>query len=78
MRSIKEECLHRVIPMGERHFRKAMHEFVEHCHRERKHQGLDNELIDGPSPSRSDGRIRRRQRLGDLLNYYYRYYRAAA
>ena len=51
VRSIKEECLNRVIPMGERHFRRAMHEFVEHYHRERNHQGLDNELIDGdPSP----------------------------
>jgi hypothetical protein len=36
-----------MIPLGERHFRKAMHEFVEHYHRERNHQGLDNELIDG-------------------------------
>jgi transposase InsO family protein len=49
VRSIKEECLHCVIPMGERHFRRAIHEFVEHYHRERNHQGLDNELIDGHS-----------------------------
>jgi hypothetical protein len=30
VRSIKEECLNRMIPLGERHFRRAMHEFVEH------------------------------------------------
>jgi transposase InsO family protein len=72
VRSIKDECLNRVIPMGERHLRRAVHEFVEHYHRERNHQGLDNELIDGPSSPRNDGRIRRRQRLGGLLNYYCR------
>jgi putative transposase len=30
VRSIKDECLNRVIPMRERHFRRALHEFVEH------------------------------------------------
>jgi hypothetical protein len=44
-----------------------MHEFVEHYHHERNHQGLDNELIDGHSLRVSAGRIRRRQRLGGLL-----------
>jgi hypothetical protein len=57
---------------GERHFRKAMHEFVEHYHRERNHQGLDNELIDGHPSAVDAGRIRRHQRLGGLLNYYCR------
>jgi hypothetical protein len=33
---------------------------------------LDNELIDGHSPPEPASRIRRRQRLGGLLNYYYR------
>ena len=47
-----------------------MPEYVEHYHRERNHQGLENELIDGaPSLERSH-RIRRRQRLGGILNYY--------
>src|SRR5262249_60022539 len=47
VRSIKEECLERLIPIGERHFRRAMTEFVEHYHAERNHQGLDNRLICG-------------------------------
>jgi transposase InsO family protein len=45
VRSIKEECLNRMIPLGERHFRRALAEFVAHYHHERNHQGLDNELI---------------------------------
>lgn len=32
VRSIKEECLNRVIPLRERHFRRTVHEFVEHYH----------------------------------------------
>ena len=46
-RAIKEECLDRMIPLGERHFRRAVAEFVAHYHCERNHQGLDNELIAG-------------------------------
>jgi transposase InsO family protein len=70
VRSIKHECLNRVIPFGERHLRRTIAEYVEHYHRERNHQGLENELIDGaPSLERSH-RIRRRQRLGGILNYY--------
>jgi Integrase core domain len=48
VRSIKGECLARLIPFGERHFRRAVAEFVAHYHRERNHQGLNNELIEGP------------------------------
>ena len=33
VRSIKEECLDRMIPLGERHFRRAVAEFVDHYHR---------------------------------------------
>ena len=72
VRSIKHECLNQVIPFGERHLRRPLAEFVEHYHRDRNHQGLDNELIDGVSSTRNATGIRRRQRLGGLLNYYCR------
>ena len=61
-----------MIPVGERHFRRAIAEFVAHYHCERNHQGLDNELIAG-APMRDRGnRVSRRSRLGGLLNYYER------
>ena len=72
VRSIKDECLHRMIPFGERHLRRTIAEYVEHYHRERNHQGIKNELIAGGPPTVPVGRIRRRPRLGGLLNYYYR------
>ena len=70
VRSIKEECLNRVIPFGERHFRRTIAEYVEHYQRERNHQGLGHELLDRAPLIDGADRIRRRQRLGGLLNYY--------
>jgi transposase InsO family protein len=73
VRSIKSECLDRVILLGERHLRQTIREFMEHYHRERNHQGLRNELIEtSPTGETSNCRIRRRPRLGGLLNYYAR------
>ncbi len=71
VRSIKHECLNRVIPFGERHLRRTIAEYVEHYHRERNHQGLANELIEGAPAVARVGRIRCRPRLGGLVNYYY-------
>jgi putative transposase len=70
VRSIKEECLDPIIPLGERHFRHALTEFVEHYHRERNHQGLHNRLIAGTPAIERTSRVRRRPRLGGLLNFY--------
>ena len=72
VRSIKDECLSWVIPFGERHLRRTIAEYVEHYHRERNHQRLDNALIDGTPQIDDVTRIRRRMRLGGLLNCYVR------
>ena len=52
VRSIKAECLSRVMPFGERHLRRMLTEFVEYYHGERNHQGLGNERIDRAPPPR--------------------------
>jgi len=72
VRSIKHECLHRVIPFGERHLRRTIIEYLAHYHGERNHQGVGNELLCGHAPSRSSGPVRRRERIGGILNYYHR------
>jgi putative transposase len=73
VRTIKESCLERVILFGEGSLRKAIYQFVEHYHRERNHQGLDNRLIiEDETGFASSGSIQCRQRLGGMLNYYYR------
>jgi transposase InsO family protein len=72
VRSIKEECLDRVIPMGEAALLAHLKEFVAHYHRERNHQGLGNRLFVGTPTADAAGRVHRSQRLGGLLNYYQR------
>ena len=72
IRSIKTECLDRVVPLGERHLCHLVREFVDHYHRERNHQGIGNELIERPLVQRTGGPVRRRWRVGGVLNYYYR------
>ena len=70
VRSIKDECLDRMILFGEAHLRRAIDQYLEHYHAERNHQGLGNELIDGGL--NTVGEIRSRERLGGLLRYYHR------
>jgi transposase InsO family protein len=73
VRSVKEECLSRLILFGEVSLRHALTQYVEHFHHERNHQGKGNVLL---FPGVSQGRVcqgpmRCRQRLGGLLKYYY-------
>ena len=72
VRSVKEECLCKVILFGERSLRRALSEYVEHYHAERNHQGKSNVLL---FPRRADtcrdGPFQCRERLGGLLRYYH-------
>ena len=73
VRSIKNECLKKVIFMGETSLRRAIGEYMAHYHEERNHQGLGNSLIRPAAPCAGNAAmIQRRSRLGGMLNYYYR------
>ena len=72
-RSLKSECLDRMIVFGRKSLEKAVEEYVEHYHTERNHQGLGNELIEPDHHAGSVvGRIPCRERLGGMLKYYHR------
>ena len=73
VRSIKEECLDRMILLGERSLRHALHEYEIHYLQERNHQGLDNQLLEPPkaAPSHTQA-VQRRERLGGMLSFYHR------
>jgi len=74
VRSVKEECLSRLILFGEASLRHALTHYVEHVHHERHHQGKGNMLL-FPAVSQDpahEGPIRCRERLGGLLKYYER------
>jgi putative transposase len=72
VRSIRAECLDRLILFGERRLFRALDEFVAHYHRERNHQGLGNELITPETRPLRGTHVRCRERLGGLLRYYHR------
>ena len=72
-RSLKDECLSRMIFFGEKSLRRAVTAFLENYHAERNHQGLDNQIIEpGDEVGSVTGTIESRERLGGLLKYYYR------
>jgi putative transposase len=72
VRSIKEECLGRMIFFGEASLRRALREYVVHYNAERPYQGLGNRIIDRPSEPRSSSLrlITGHDRLGGLLRHY--------
>jgi transposase InsO family protein len=73
VRSVKEECLSKVILFGERSLRRALREYVEHFHAERNHQGKGNVLLFPPNTDRyCEGPVRGRERLDGLLRHYHR------
>jgi putative transposase len=73
VRSIKEECLGKMIFVGQASLRRAIGEFMTHFHEERNHQGLENRLIRrSAAVAANDPVIHRRARLGGMLRYYHR------
>lgn len=73
VRSIKEECLSRMMFFGQASLEHAVRPYMTHYHTERNHQGLENRL---PWPTSISAlphhTVRRRQRLGGMLSYYHR------
>ena len=77
VRSIKEECLDRMMFFSSLQLRHAITQYMAHYHEERNHQGMANQLIEGGKeeaggPQRECGEVERRRRLGGLLNFYHR------
>jgi putative transposase len=74
VRSVKEECLARLILFGERSLRHALSEYGSHYHQKRPHQGKDNVVLMPAANDRQqrDSPIQCRERLGGLLKYYHR------
>jgi len=74
VKSVKEECLSRVILFGERALWHALRNYTTHYHKERNHQGKGNVLLMPLSRhvGQREGSIHCQERLGGLLKYYYR------
>ena len=75
VRSVKQECLSRLILFGEGSLRRALTDFLGHYHLERNHQGKGNLILFPSTEATQEGfesPVRRRPRLGGLLNHYCR------
>jgi putative transposase len=75
VKSVKDDCLSKLILFGEASLRRALREYLVHYHAERNHQGKDNVLLFPtvtPAMSRVDGSVGCKERLGGLLKYYHR------
>jgi hypothetical protein len=73
VRSVKEECLSKLILFGEASLRRMLTEFIDHYHAERNHQGKGNVLLfpsEEVGQQKPGSRVRCREHLGGLLKYY--------
>ena len=75
VKSVKEECLSKLILFGEASLKRALEHYVVHYHAERNHQGKGNVLLfpsqEGAVGSKH-GSVQCQQRLGGFLKYYHR------
>jgi putative transposase len=73
VRSVKAECLSKIIPFGERPLWRAMNDYLAHYHTERNHKGKNNMLLFRQiTETRHNKPVRCRDRLGGLSGYYHR------
>jgi len=75
VKSVKDECLSKLILFGEKSLRRALREYLTHFRTERNHQGKNNMLLFPVAAmvgNRIDGSINCKERLGGLLKYYHR------
>ena len=62
-----------MILFGEASLRRVLREYVTHYHAERNHQGVGNRLLEPVDIlSSTNDPIHSRERLGGMLNFYYR------
>lgn len=71
VRTIKSECLSRMILIGAGALRRAVGQFFEYYHGERSHQGLESKVIEAEFASTSEGKVECCEWLVGSLRYYY-------
>ena len=75
VKSVKDECLSKLILFGETSLRRTLREYLVHYHVERNHQGKDNVLL-FPTATKAENRVNGsvscKEHLGGLLKYYHR------
>ena len=72
IRSVRAECLDKVLILGEGHLYRVLTAYVDYFNHARPHQGIDQRCPVPLASTARDGPIERRDSLGGLLHDYYR------
>lgn len=75
VRTVRSECLDRLLILNRRHLEHVLRVYVDHYNRERPHRSLNLKapMTDGAAPGNHGSlrHIQRRDRLGGLIHEYY-------
>jgi putative transposase len=72
IRSVREECLDKLLIINQAHLRRVMREYVEFFNTARPHQGIDQQLPVPRINRETTGPVRCRKVLGGIIHDYYR------
>jgi putative transposase len=72
IRSVREECLDKLIIVNQAHLRQTMTEYVAYYNSARPHQGIGQRTPIFRFPGNHEGPIQRRNVLGGIIHDYYR------
>ncbi len=72
IRSVREECLDKLLIIGERHLLRVLTAYLDYYNRARPHQGIDQKCPVTLEHAPRAGPIERRDILGGVLHDYYR------
>ena len=73
IRSVREECLDKVVILNERHLHRVLTAYVDYYNMARPHQGLEQRCPIPLERVARDGPIKRRDILGGVLHDYHRH-----
>jgi len=71
IRSAREECLDRLLILGEGHLRHVMREYIGYYNQARPHQGIEQRCPVPIDRARRDGAVKRRDVLGGIIHDYH-------
>jgi putative transposase len=72
VRTVREECLDKVIILSEAYLRRMRREYVAYYNGARPHQGLEQQIPKVPAPPEIHGPIGCRNVLGGIIHDYHR------
>lgn len=72
VRTVRDECLNKVLIINQAHLRRVMREFIVYHNTARPHQGIDQQIPVAHAAPIGSGPVRCRNVLGGIIHDYYR------